>query len=77
MPLSSFLQIVLMVHPECFPHFALNLNGLLVTRQIDNTSPGVCVCGGGGEVEGMGGVVPGGKLVPGSHKRCELAHQTC
>ena len=31
----------------------LNLNGLLVTRQIDNTSPGC---------------VPGGKLVPGSHK---------
>ena len=28
----------------------LNLNGLLVTRQIDNTSPGVA---------------PGGKLVPG------------
>ena len=40
----------------------LNLNGLLVTRQIDNTSPG----GGGG--------APGGKLVPGSHKRCELGH---
>ena len=39
----------------------LNLNGLLVTRQIDNTSPG-------------GGGVPGGKLVPGSHKRCELGH---
>ena len=42
----------------------LNLNGLLVTRQIDNTSPG----GGGG------GVAPEGKLVPGSHKRCELVH---
>ena len=37
----------------------LNLNGLLVTRQIDNTSPG----GGGG--------APGGKFVPGSHRRCE------
>ena len=22
----------------------LNLNGLLVTRQIDNTSPGGCIC---------------------------------
>ena len=40
----------------------LNLNGLLVTRQIDNTSPG----GGGG--------APVGKLVPGSNKRCELGH---
>ena len=29
------------------------LNGLLVTRQIDNTSPGVA---------------PGGKSVPGSHR---------
>ena len=38
----------------------LNLNGLLVTRQIDNTSPG--------------GGAPGGKLVPGSNKRCELGH---
>ena len=28
-------------------------------RQIDNTSPGGA---------------PGGKLVPGSHKRCELGH---
>ena len=37
----------------------LNLNGLLVIRQIDNTSPGGA---------------PGGKLVPGSHKRCELGH---
>ena len=26
----------------------LNMNGLLVTRQIDNTSPGVCGGGGGG-----------------------------
>ena len=33
------------------------MNGLLVTRQIDNSSP----CG-----------APGGKLAPGSHKRCEL-----
>ena len=41
----------------------LNLNGLLVTRQTDNTSP-----------VGGGGVAPGGKLVPGSHKRCELGH---
>ena len=32
----------------------LNLNGLLVIRQTDNTSPGG---------------VPGGKLVPGSHIR--------
>ena len=39
----------------------LNVNGLLVTRQIDNTSPG-------------GGVASGGKLVPGSHKKCELGH---
>ena len=38
-------------------HGYLNLNGLLVTRQIGNTSPGRA---------------PGGKLVPGSHKRCEL-----
>ena len=37
----------------------LNLNGLLVIRQIDNTSPGGA---------------PGEKLVPGSHKRCELGH---
>ena len=37
----------------------LNLNGLLVTGQIDNTSPGGA---------------PGGKSVPGSHKRCELGH---
>ena len=36
------------------------LNGLLVIRQIDNTSLG-------GE--------PGGKLVPGSHKRCEHGHK--
>ena len=49
----------------CFPVFwllsglNLNLNGLLVIRQIDNTS--------------LGGA-PGGKLVPGSHKRCELGH---
>ena len=33
----------------------LDLNGLLVTYQIDNASPG-------------------GKLVPGSHKICELGH---
>ena len=39
----------------------MNLNGLLVTRQIDNISPG-----------GGGGGAPGGKLVLGSHKRCEL-----
>ena len=38
----------------------LNLNGLLVTRQIDNTSPG----GGGG--------APGGKLVPGSKRNPQL-----
>ena len=37
------------------------MNGLLVTRQIDNTSP-----------RGVGGGAPGGKLVPGSNKRCEL-----
>ena len=37
----------------------LNLNGLLVIRQIDNTLPGG---------------VPGGKLVPGSHKRCKIGH---
>ena len=42
------------------PKRNLNLNGLLVIRQIDNISPG--------------GSVPGGKLVPGSHKRCELGH---
>ena len=40
-------------------HPNLNLNGLLVTRQIDNTSPGG---------------VPEGKSVPGSRKRCELGH---
>ena len=34
----------------------LNLNSLLVKRQTDNTSPGGAL---------------GGKLVPGSHKRCE------
>ena len=45
----------------------LNLNGLLVIRQIDNTSLG----GGGG-----GGGAPGGKLVPGSHKRCEWGTQS-
>ena len=44
-----------------------NLNGLLVTGQIGNTSPG-------GGVGGWGGGAPGGKLVPGSHKRCELGH---
>ena len=37
----------------------LNLNGLLVTRQIDNTSPGGA---------------PGGNSGPGSHKRCKLGH---
>ena len=37
----------------------LNLNGLLVICQIDNTSPWGA---------------PGGKLVPGSHKRCKLGH---
>ena len=37
----------------------LNLNGLLVIRQIDNTSSGG---------------VPGGKLVPGSQNRCKLGH---
>ena len=42
-------------------HLNLNLNGLLVTRQIDNISPG-------------GGGAPGVRLVPGSHKRCELGH---
>ena len=36
-----------------------HLNGLLVTRQTDNAS--------------IGGA-PGGKLVPGSHKRCDLEH---
>ena len=36
------------------------LNGLLMTGQVDNTSPG-------------GG--PGGKSVPGSHKRCKLGHK--
>ena len=51
-------------------HNNLNLNGLLVTRQTDNTSP----VGGGGGGGGVGGVAPGGKLVPGSHKRCELGH---
>ena len=35
----------------------LNLNSLLVKRQTDNTSPGGAL---------------GGKLVPGSHKRCEF-----
>ena len=37
----------------------LNLNSLLVKRQTDNTSPGGAL---------------GGKLVPGSHKRCEFGH---
>ena len=37
----------------------INLNGLLVTRQTDNTSPGGA---------------PGGKSVPDSHKRCKLVH---
>ena len=36
-----------------------------VIRQIDNSSTG----GGGG-----GGGAPGRKLVPGSHKRCEVGH---
>ena len=40
----------------CSTHLTLNLNGLPVTRQIDNTSPGGA---------------PGGKSVPGFHKRCE------
>ena len=31
--------------------------------------PNFCLC-----EEGGGGVAPGGKLVPGSHKRCELGH---
>ena len=39
---------------------SLNRNGLLVMRQIDNISPGGA---------------PGGKLVSGSHKRCELGHK--
>ena len=43
----------------------LNLNGLLVPRQTEIPHQG----GGGG-----GGGAPGGKLVPGSHKRCELGH---
>ena len=38
----------------------VNLNGLLVTRQIDNTSPGGA---------------PEGKSVPGSYKRCKLGHK--
>ena len=38
---------------------ALKLNDLLVACQINNTSPGVA---------------SGGKLVPGSQKRCELLH---
>ena len=37
----------------------LNRNGLLVTCQIDNTSPGGA---------------PWGKSVPGSHKRCNFGH---
>ena len=37
----------------------LNLNGVLVTRQTDNISQGGA---------------PGGKLVPGSHKRHKLGH---
>ena len=37
----------------------LNLNSLLVKRQIDNPSPGA---------------VTGGKLVPSSHKRGELRY---
>ena len=37
--------------------FFFFLNGLLVIRQIDNTSPGDAT---------------GGKLVPSSHKRCKL-----
>ena len=48
---------------EAAQEMNLNLNGLLVIRQIDNISPG-----------GGGGGAPGGKLVPGSHKRCELGH---
>ena len=47
------------VQGQSAPMQNLNLNGLLVTRQIDNTSPGGA---------------PGGKLFPGSHKRCELGH---
>ena len=39
----------------------LNLNGLLVPRQIEIPHQGV-------------GGAPGGKLVPGSHKRYELGH---
>ena len=52
---------------EAAQEMNLNLNGLLVIRQIDNISPEVV---GGGRGEGS----PGGKLVPGSHKRCELRH---
>ena len=37
----------------------LNVNDLLVTRQIEN-------CSSGG--------APGGKSVPGCYKRCELGH---
>ena len=37
----------------------LSLNGLLVTRQMDNISPGCA---------------PGGKPVPDFYKRCELGH---
>ena len=40
---------------------SLNLNGLLVTHQLTIPHHG-------------GGGAPGGKLVPGSHKRCELGH---
>ena len=39
------------------PYSTLNLNGLQVTRKFDTHSPGV---------------VTGGKVVPSSHKRCEI-----
>ena len=62
-PPSSIHDHSLLLNQRLFvllDYHILNLNGLRVICQIDNTSPK-----GGG---------PGGKLVPGSHKRCKLGH---
>ena len=55
----TFIILGVLLLNDLFTSEPEQLNGLLVIRQIDNISPGG---------------VPGGKLVPGSHKRCKLGH---
>ena len=65
--LHTSKQSLDVLHASCgaltISQHCLNLTGLLVIRQIDNTSPGGA---------------PGGKLVPGSHRDANLdtSHQT-